>query len=111
MRLVLTDAAKADVLKILRDTRIKFGPVQVPKYRALISEARKRIVENPGLGHHREGLPPEGRLFHISQRGRPARHFFLYFVDESEDVLVVVRILHDAMDMPKHWPRSMAGRR
>jgi len=111
VRLILTDAAKADVRKILRDTRVKHGPLQVPKYRALIAEARMRLRENPNLGHHREGLPPEARLFHISQRGRPARHFFAYFVDPSDDVLVVVRILHDAMNMPKHWPDSTRGRR
>jgi plasmid stabilization system protein ParE len=106
VRLIFTDAAKADIRKILRTTRTKFGPLQVPKYRALIAEARMRLVENPELGHHRAGLPPEGRLFHISQRGRPASHFFLYFVDTSEDAIVVVRLLHDAMDMPRHWPKE-----
>lgn len=106
MRLVFTEAAKADVRKILRDTLAKFGKLQVPKYRALIAEARKAIRENPGRGHHRDGLPPEGRLFHISQRGRPASHFFLYYVDESEESVVVLRVVHDAMDMPKHWPHQ-----
>lgn len=104
MRLILTDTAKADIRKILRSTLAQFGPHQVPKYRALISEARKRLRENPGLGHHREGLPPEGRLFHISQRGRPASHFFMYFVDATADTVVVVRVVHDAMEMGRHWP-------
>lgn len=104
MRLILTETAKADIRDILRSTRVDFGPLQVPKYRALIAEARKRIRENPNLGHHREGLPPEGRLFHISQRGRPASHFLAYFVDEAAETVVLVRVVHDAMDMPRHWP-------
>jgi len=104
VRLILTETAKADIRDILRSTRTQFGPLQVPRYRALIAEARKRLRETPNLGHHREGLPPEGRLFHISQPGRPARHFLAYFVDEAADTVVVVRVVHDAMDMPRHWP-------
>ena len=105
MRLILTDAAKADIRKILRDTLAQFGPLQVPKYRALIAEARKNLRENPGLGHHRAGLPPEGRLFHISQRGRPASHFFAYYVDARAQTVVIVRVVHDAMEIPRHWPK------
>ncbi|HKY40246.1 MAG TPA: type II toxin-antitoxin system RelE/ParE family toxin [Polyangiaceae bacterium] len=104
MRLILTETAKADIRDILRSTRVQFGPLQVKKYRALIAEARKRLRETPGLGHHRDGLPPEGRLFHISQRGRPASHFLAYFVDVSAEIVVVVRVVHDAMDVPLHWP-------
>ena len=104
MRLFLSDIAKADIREILRTTRVEFGPLQVPKYRALISEARKRVRENPNLGHHREGLPPDWRLLHISQRGRPARHFLLYIVNRSEERIDVLRVLHDAMDVPRQWP-------
>jgi toxin ParE1/3/4 len=104
VRLLLTEIAKADILEILRTTRAQFGPLQVPKYRALISEARQRIRENPNLGHHREGLPADWRLFHISQRGRPARHFFLYVFNQTEARIDLLRVLHDAMDVPRHWP-------
>ena len=104
MRLFLSDIAKADIREILRTTRAQFGPLQVPKYRALIAEARKNLRDNPGLGHHRDGLPSDWRLFHISQRGRPARHFVLYVVNQTEDRIDVLRVLHDAMDIPRHWP-------
>jgi toxin ParE1/3/4 len=106
VRLILTDAAKADIRTILTTTRANFGAVQVRKYRALIAESRKLIRENPDLGHHREGLPPDWRLLHISQRGRPARHFFLYVVNRAQDEIVVLRVLHDAMDIPRHWSRT-----
>ncbi len=106
MRLFLSDIAKADIQQILRTTRAQFGPLQVPKYRSLLTEARKRLREHPELGHHREGLPPDWRLFHISQRGRPARHFILYVLNRSEDRIDVLRVLHDAMDVPRHWPAS-----
>jgi toxin ParE1/3/4 len=49
-------------------------------------------------------LPPDWRLLHISQHGRPARHFILYIVNRTEDRIDVLRVLHDAMDIPRHWP-------
>jgi plasmid stabilization system protein ParE len=106
VRLILTEAAKADISEILRTTRVQFGPLQVPKYRTLLSDARRRLRDNPTLGHHRDGLPPYGRLFHISQRGKPASHFFMYFVDATENAVVVVRVVHDAMDLKRHWPKT-----
>lgn len=104
MRLVLAEAAKVDILAIVRATRAQFGPMQVPRYRALIAEARSRLKDDPNLGHHREGLPPEARIFHIGQRGRPASHFFLYWVNVTENRIEVLRVLHDAMDIPRYWP-------
>jgi len=105
VRLVLAEAAKTDIQRILRTTRLDFGPLQVPVYRALIAEARQRLKLEPSLGHHREGLPPEARLFHISQPGRPASHFFLFRVNQEARVIEVLRVLHDAMDIPAYWPR------
>jgi plasmid stabilization system protein ParE len=105
VRLFLSDIAKADIREIFRTTRAQFRPLQVPKYRVLIADARRNLRENPGLGHHREGLPSDWRLFHISQRGRPARHFFPYVVNRAEDRIDVLRVLHDAMDISRRWAR------
>ena len=104
MKLALTEAAKADIRAILRRTREQFGALHVTKYRALLADARKRIREKPNLGHARESLPPDWRLFHISQRGKAARHFLLYVVHEAEGLVIVLRVLRDAMDIPRKWP-------
>lgn len=103
MRVFFSEAAKADIRAILRETREKFGPMQVPRYRALIAEARERLQQMPTLGHRREGLPPEARLFHISQPGRSASHFFLFRVNDTEGRIDVLRVMHEAMDIPRHW--------
>ena len=103
MRIVFTEAAKTDIREVLRYTRARFGALQVPLYRALISSARVRLRQTPSLGHHREGLPPEARLFHISQPGKPASHLFLYRVNAPERTIEVLRFLHESMDIPKQW--------
>jgi plasmid stabilization system protein ParE len=102
VRVVFTEAAKTDIRHILRETRAMFGALQVSRYRALISDARRRLRDFPSLGHHRYGLPPEGRLLHIGQPGRPASHFFLYRINDSANTAEVLRVLHEAMDIPAH---------
>jgi toxin ParE1/3/4 len=104
LRVVFTAAAKTDIQRVIRYTRQRWGPQQVLAYRELILEARNRLEATPSIGHHREGLPPDGQVFHIGQPGKPASHFFLYQVVQGKTV-VVLRMLHEAMDMPRHWPR------
>jgi len=108
MKIVFSTSAKADIREALRYTRARFGASQVRVYRARISAARKRLQENPGIGHHRDGLPPEGRLLHISEPSKPACHFFLYRVDVASKTIFVVRFIHDAMNIPAHW-HPMSG--
>ena len=105
MRVVFTEAAKADIRHVIRYTRQRWGQHQVLAYRALIIEARNRLSEDPFLGHQREGLPPEGRIFHLGQPGKPASHFPLYQVGQGSTV-IVLRFLHEAMDTPRHWPHK-----
>jgi toxin ParE1/3/4 len=105
VKVVFTEAAKADIRQVIRFTRQRWGQQQVLAYRALILAARNRLSEDPALGHHREELPPEGRIFHISQTGMPASHFFLYQIAQDNTV-EVLRFLHEAMDLPRHWPPS-----
>jgi plasmid stabilization system protein ParE len=74
VRLILTDAAKADIRHILRRTRADFGELQVPRYRALIEEARKRVCENPNRPSARG---PAARLETVSHppAGTPREPF------------------------------------
>ncbi|SRR6266545_1387356 len=102
-RIVFTAIAKADIRRALRFTVRRFGRSQLVEYRALMLEARKHLAENPLLGHRRDDLPAEARVFHIGQEGRPASHFFLYRIADHGTVQVL-RVLHKSMDVPRHWP-------
>ena len=93
------------IRRALRFIVRRFGRNQLAAYRGLMLEGRKRLAENPLLGHRREGLPPEARVFHISQEGRPASHFFLYRVADDGTVQVL-RVLHKSMDAARHLPKE-----
>ncbi len=64
-RIVFTAIAKADIRRALRFTVRRFGRSQLVEYRALMLEVRKHLAENPLLGHRRDDLPAEARVFHI----------------------------------------------
>jgi|SRR5882724_10549430 len=104
-RIVFTAIAKADIRRALRFTVRRFGRNQLAEYRALMRDARKRLAENPLLGHRRDDLPPEARVFHIGQEGRSASHFFLYRVVDDGTVQVL-RVLHKSMDAPRQLPNE-----
>jgi len=71
-RIVFTAIAKADIRRALRFTVRRFGRSQLVEYRALMLEVRKHLAENPLLGHRRDDLPAEARVFHIGQEQEPA---------------------------------------
>jgi plasmid stabilization system protein ParE len=51
-------------------------------------------------------LPPEARVFHIGQEGRPASHFFLYRIADDDGTVQVLRVLYKSMDAPRHLPKK-----
>jgi toxin ParE1/3/4 len=54
----------------------------------------------------RENIAPGLRSLHVGGRGRHV----LFFRPADENIIVVLRILHDAMDVARHIPREIDGR-
>jgi len=48
----------------------------------------------------REDIAPGLRSLHVSGRGRHV----LFFRPSGDNVIMVLRILHDAMDVARHFP-------
>jgi toxin ParE1/3/4 len=55
----------------------------------------------------RDEVAPGLRSLHAARRGRRGRHVVLDRV-AGGNTIEVVRILHDAMDLPRHLPRPEA---
>ncbi len=106
----LTHAAQTDILSILAWSHDQFGEEARQRYEALISAAiRDAAARNDELGRTPRPELGDGVFsWHLAQsrrrsRGgkvRRPRHFLTCRLDG--DVLVVGRVLHDAMDLRRH---------
>lgn len=106
----LTDSAREDIASILRWSYEHFGEEAQMRYQALIVAAIRDaaaaandpgFVERPELG---EGVVSwhlaNSRARSSGGRVSSPRHFLICRYDD--DVLVVGRVLHDAMDVGQH---------
>jgi toxin ParE1/3/4 len=100
----VTGPARSDIAAALAWTRDTFGPAQTDLYRDKITEALKRLRAGPDL-------PSTSALATIAPGIRrlalrpPARHVLIYRAVEERRILVL-RLLHAAMDLPRHLPRE-----
>ncbi|HCE9668783.1 type II toxin-antitoxin system RelE/ParE family toxin [Pseudomonas aeruginosa] len=105
--------AQADIVDILRFTHNRFGDAARRRYQALIGAALDAVAADPmrlgSLSREEEG--PGLRSIHlvycrsmpnVGKDVRP-RHFVLYRL-ATDQVLEVVRVLHDSMDLDQHLP-------
>jgi toxin ParE1/3/4 len=102
----LSDAAEADYDEILLWTARSFGAMQAVAYGELPASALARLEHGPDIigARRRDDIASGLRIMHIGGRGR---HLILYRVgDTKEPTIEVLRVLHDAMDLPLHVGRE-----
>jgi toxin ParE1/3/4 len=114
MRVIVTARARRDIFILLVTSRSQFGLEAQKRYRVLLEQAIADVADDPSRpGVTRpDGVPQGIWLYHVrhartrtpaNQRvGRP-RHVFVF--RQRGDALDLLRVLHDAMDLPSH----MAG--
>lgn len=105
-RLRVSAEAEAGYRDILRQSLLTFGPVIRQRYRILIGQAYSDLLADPQrrgvkatmrdlhlypLTHSRTGIAKADRI------NRP-RHIIVFRYDD--DVVEIVRLLHEAMDFP-----------
>ncbi|EJB8386711.1 type II toxin-antitoxin system RelE/ParE family toxin [Pseudomonas aeruginosa] len=104
--------AQADIVDILRFTHNRFGDAARQRYQALIGAALETVATDPQQGSiSREELGAGLRSIHLVYcRSMPnvgkvvrPRHFVFYRM-ATDQVLEVVRVLHDSMDLDQHLP-------
>jgi toxin ParE1/3/4 len=105
----LSAAAEADFQRILRWTREHFGEAQAPRvYAATLSAALEALAAGPTVMGAKPRSDIAKGLFtlHVARHGRKGRHFVMFRVghDQGREVIEVLRLLHDAMDLPRHLP-------
>ncbi|MGQ0532867.1 MAG: type II toxin-antitoxin system RelE/ParE family toxin [Caulobacteraceae bacterium] len=102
--IVLGGEAERDFSHIVDWTTENFGPRQAERYANLILAAIDVIAENPlsTRSREREEIGGAYRTVHLA---RPGRHFILYRM-EGADTILIVRILHDSMELSRHAPED-----
>ena len=111
-RIRLSKSADADLKAIWDYTLGKFGDRQAENYEALLWRAMRDVAKNP----NRPGttrVDSDRRFMRypimLSRSGtgvRSPRHI-VYFAVTSDEEILIVRILHVAMDQPRHLPNRL----
>lgn len=110
-----TGTADADIGKILRWATQRFGEAQAPVYaQTLFSAIEALAIGGPAtLGTKARDEIGKGLLtLHVARQGRKGRHFLLFRVGRDHakgNVIELLRVLHDAMDLPRHLPPEDAA--
>lgn len=92
---LLTAAAQRDLLDIGRFTSEKWGKRQRDKYLKQLDNAFKLLSRQPDIGRDAEVIRPGYKKF------SEGSHIIFYRAG-TESKIVVIRILHNSMDIDRH---------
>ena len=102
-----SETALTDFDEIIYNTLIDFGQIQADRYRDLIAQSLQELSEaapEHPLASDRSALRPRMKSLPIRRKGVNARHilFFTEGKGHPGKSILIVRILHDAMDFNDH---------
>jgi toxin ParE1/3/4 len=92
---LLTVAARKDIIDIGRFTTENWGKRQRDKYLKQLDDAFRLLSRQPDMGRDAENIKPGYKKF--SQ----GSHIIFYRAG-TESNIVVIRILHNSMDVDRH---------
>lgn len=104
----LSAAAQQDFNNIIDWTIEQFGDHQATVYAGVLVAAISELDGGPQqLGiKARDDIGKGMFTMHVARHHRKGRHFVMLRVaDHEKRVIEVVRLLHDAMDLPRHLPK------
>ena len=102
----LAAAAETDCAEIVRWTAQQFGLRQARNYAATLDAALASLIQGPGVpgARRRSDIGPELWSLHVARQRRRGSHVVIFRAPDGAAVLEVLRVLHDAMDLPRHLP-------
>lgn len=101
MRMRLSKLARGDLDSIYSHTIRKWGREQADHYLNDIWDTFEKITQTPERWRLRNELHPGCRICFTG------RHAVLYRIREGR--VEIARVLHDAMDFPRHIPKDFMG--
>lgn len=101
MRICLSKLALGDLDSIYSNTVAKWGHEQADRYLNDIWDTFEKITQTPERWRLRD------KLHHGCRICFTGRHAILYRIHEGR--VEIARVLHDAMDFPRHIPKDFMG--
>ena len=102
----LTAAAEKDFEDIVEWTVQQFGDEQALAYAETIALALQALADGPSLidAKRRDEIQRGLHSLHVARQGRKGRHFVMFRIARrARHVIEVLRLLHDSMDLPRHF--------
>ena len=99
MRLAWSKLARQELEEIRRFSVERWGAVVAHAYLGDIRDAARAMAERP-----ERGRPLRGRL----RIHRERSHYLILNVDAERQCVTVARVLHTAMDVERHLPKSLS---
>lgn len=102
----LAAQAEQDMTAVLAWTHEHFGGQQARTYAETLSLALTSLMDGPDI----IGVTPRDdivrgiRTLHVARNGRRGRHFIVFRIG-GENLIDVLRVLHDSMELPRHVGR------
>lgn len=98
-----TPDADRDFVEILQWSTEHFGAHQTSIYETTLLNALRALRDGPDITgvRQRDDLPAGVLLLPVARNGRKGSHFIVFRVS-GENVIDVLRILHDRMAFPDH---------
>lgn len=111
---LLTAAAAADFQDIVRWTAEQFGESQARAYSKTLSAAIEALADGPTIigAKPRDDIAKAVHALHVAPNAHRGRHFVMFRVagDQDRPLIEVLRLLHDAMDLPRHLTATTEAR-
>src|SRR5262245_50977303 len=106
-RVRLGALAELDFANIIGWTAENFGARQARIYQDTLLRAIGELSGGPNVAGSkaRNDLVSGVRTLHVARHGRRGSHLLLYRAVEGR-IIEIGRILHDRMDLQRHWPSS-----
>lgn len=101
----LAEKAEHDLLDALVWTTDQFGALQADDYLETLTLALEALTDGPNIvgSKVRDDIGLGIRTLHVARLGRKGRHFVVFRIADAQTI-DVIRLLHDSMDLAKHFP-------
>jgi len=94
---VFSKEAENDLLEIYRYGFINYGESKVDLYIEVLKEKCQFLADMPNLGPDRDEFNPPVKIHHHR------KHLIIYVIED--DSILIVRVLHDRMDIQQHMEK------